>query len=41
MLEGDLPVRAQRLVAEWATRYQQELLRMWNDNEFKKLPGLE
>jgi len=41
MLEGDLPVRAQRLVVEWATRYQQELLRMWNDNEFKKLPGLE
>ncbi|MBI4673687.1 MAG: DUF4160 domain-containing protein [Chloroflexi bacterium] len=41
MLEGDLPVRAQRLVREWGTQYQQELLRMWNSNEFKRLPGLE
>jgi hypothetical protein len=41
MLEGDLPVRAQRLVIEWAAQYQQELLRMWNSNEFKQLPGLE
>jgi hypothetical protein len=41
MLEGDLPVRAQRLVREWGAQYQQELLRMWNSNEFKRLPGLE
>jgi hypothetical protein len=41
MLEGDLPVRAQRLVREWGTQYQQELLRMWNNNELKQLPGLE
>ena len=41
MLEGDLPVRAQRLVKEWGTQYQQELLRMWNSREFKRLPGLE
>lgn len=41
MVEGDLPVRAQRLVKEWSTQYQQELLRMWNTNEFKRLPGLE
>ena len=41
MLEGDLPLRAQRLVTEWSTQYQQELLRMWNSNEFKRLPGLE
>jgi hypothetical protein len=41
MLEGDLPVRAQRLVKEWGAQYQQELLRMWNSNEFKRLPGLE
>ncbi len=41
MLEGDLPVRAQRLVKEWATQYQQELLQMWDSNEFKRLPGLE
>ena len=41
MIEGDLPVRAQRLVREWGEQYQQELLRMWNTNEFKRLPGLE
>jgi len=41
MLEGDLPPRVQRLVVEWATQYQQELLRMWYRNEFKQLPGLE
>jgi hypothetical protein len=41
MMEGDLPVRAQRLVREWASQYQQELLRMWQTNEFAHLPGLE
>jgi hypothetical protein len=41
MMEGDLPVRAQRLVREWGTLYQQDLLHMWNSNEFKQLPGLE
>jgi len=41
MIEGDLPVRAQRLIKEWGIQYQQELLRMWNSNEFKQLPGLE
>ena len=41
MPEGDLPLRAQRLVRESATHDQQELLRMWQSNEFKLLPGLE
>jgi hypothetical protein len=41
MMEGDLPVRARRLVKEWASRYQHELLHMWQTNEFKQLPGLE
>lgn len=41
MLEGDLPVRAKRLVTEWGAQYQQELLQMWNSNQFKQLPGLE
>lgn len=41
LIEGDLPVRAQRMVLEWATQYQEELLQMWNSNEFKRLPGLE
>ena len=41
MLVGDLPVRAQRLVKEWAGRYRQDLLDMWNRQEFRQLPGLE
>jgi hypothetical protein len=41
MMEGDLPSRARKLVKEWATQYKDELLRMWNTNEFKQLPGLE
>ncbi len=41
MMEGDLPNRAQRLVKEWATLYQEDLRRIRNEQEFKKLPGLE
>jgi uncharacterized protein DUF4160 len=41
MIEGDLPSRAQRLVREWADRYKDELLRMWETQDYKKLPGLE
>jgi hypothetical protein len=41
MIEGDMPLRAQRLVKEWGLLYQHELLLMWNNNEFKQLPGLE
>jgi hypothetical protein len=41
MMEGDLPSRSRKLVKEWATLYQSELLRMWQNNEFKQLPGLE
>jgi hypothetical protein len=41
MIEGDLPIRSQRLVKEWGERYKDELLRMWQNNEFKQLPGLE
>ena len=41
MIEGDLPQRAQRLVRDRGETYQGELLRMWNENEFRQLPGLE
>ena len=41
MLEGDLPVRAQRLVKEWVALYRQDLLDMWNQQTFRQLPGLE
>jgi hypothetical protein len=41
MTEGDLPERAQKLVREWASLYQKELQRIWTDQVFKTLPGLE
>ncbi|PKL86092.1 MAG: hypothetical protein CVV22_04155 [Ignavibacteriae bacterium HGW-Ignavibacteriae-1] len=41
MFEGDLPPRAYELVREWAKNYQEILLEMWENQEFKKLPGLK
>jgi hypothetical protein len=40
MIEGDLPNRASKMVIEWATRYQTELLEMWQTQQFNKLPPL-
>lgn len=40
MIEGDLPVRAKRLVNEWAKINQTELKKMWDTQEFHKLPPL-
>lgn len=41
MLEGDLPRRAEKLVKEWGAKYQEDLQRMWDTQEFIQLPGLE
>ena len=41
MMVGDLPKRSQRMIEKWASQYQDELLHMWETNEFRKLPGLE
>ena len=41
IIEGDLPSRAQKMVIDWAEMYQQDLLKMWNDQEFRKLPPLK
>jgi hypothetical protein len=41
VIEGDLPNRAEKLALEWATLYQQDLLQMWVDQEFRKLPPLK
>ncbi len=41
MIEGDLPPRAMKMVIEWAMREQNELMRMWNLQEFHKLPPLK
>jgi hypothetical protein len=41
IIEGDLPNRATKMVVERATIYQPELLKMWNTQEFNKLPPLK
>ena len=41
MIEGDLPPRAAKMVIEWAGQQQNELLLMWNNQEFHKLPPLK
>ena len=41
IIEGDLPSKAVALVTEWASKHQDELLEMWNTQQFKKLPPLE
>lgn len=41
VIEGDLPDRARKLVAEWAHAYQKELKQIWESQEFRKLPPLQ
>jgi hypothetical protein len=41
MIEGDIPVRARKLIQEWATLYQSDLMSIWQTQNFKKLPPLE
>lgn len=41
VLESDLPGKALSMALEWTTVHQQELLEMWNTQQFKKLPPLE
>ena len=40
MTDGDLPKRAQELVKEWLLIHQDELLKMWAEQNIKKLPPL-
>lgn len=41
MIEGDLPSRAQKLIRDWANLYREELKKMWETQEYRKLPGLD
>lgn len=41
MIEGDLPVRCQKLIFEWANLYRNELLDIWRTQNFRPLPSLE
>ncbi len=40
LLEGDLPNRALKLVQEWLQVHRQEVLDIWNTQQFKKIPPL-
>ena len=41
MIEGDLPAKGQAMVREWAAKHTDDLLAIWNTQEFKKLPPVE
>ena len=41
ILEGDLPNKALALVLEWLSIHKEELLIMWNTQNFKQLTPLE
>ena len=41
VLEGDLPTKAVSLVLEWMSIHKEELLTMWNTQNFKQLAPLE
>lgn len=40
IIEGSLPDKVLRLVKEWIRLYEDDLLRMWESQEFSKLPPL-
>ena len=40
VIVGDLPQKAINLVKEWATLHREDLLKIWNDQEFNKIPPL-
>ncbi|MBO4461307.1 MAG: DUF4160 domain-containing protein [Lachnospiraceae bacterium] len=41
LTEGYLPPKALAMVQEWIELYKNDLLDMWNTQEFKALPPLE
>ncbi len=41
ILEGGLPPKALAMVREWVEIHKADLMKMWETQEFKKLPPLE
>lgn len=41
VLEGHLPAKALAMVREWCTLHKASLQKMWETQEFQKLPPLE
>lgn len=40
MLEGDLPSKALSMVQEWTKQHQNDLMAIWNTQQFRQLPPL-
>ncbi len=40
-IRGNLPRTAMKLLREWICVYREELIKMWETQEFKQLPPLE
>ena len=40
VIEGDLPQKAIGILLEWVRLYQNELLEIWETQQFKKIPPL-
>lgn len=40
IIEGDLPGRALKLVQEWLKVHKNEILNIWNTQQFKSIPPL-
>lgn len=41
MLQGDLPDKALKIVQEWTSIHQQELIKMWETQDIKQLPPID
>ena len=41
IIDGHLPKRAAALVREWMELHKEELITMWETQEFKKIESLE
>lgn len=41
LLEGDLQKRALKLVQEWVNVHKEEIIKIWNTQQFKKIPSLK
>ena len=41
VLEGDLPAKALEMVREWLSEHREELLTIWETQEFKQISPLE
>lgn len=41
LIEGDLSTRALKLVREWLIVHKEEIFKIWNTQEFEKIPPLK